>query len=200
MTERRIVMFNQVSADGFFSDRAGGLGFIVSDPEVHRRAVASMPEADTVLFGRHTYENFAAFWPGALKELKKAGPHGENRADPAFVAMAQWLNESKKLVASRTLTRAEWNNSEVVPHLDAQTVRALKQRAGKDILVFGSGTVVSQLSAARLIDEYRFVVCPVLLGAGRSLLSGASLELKLSLKEAVALPSGNVLMTYCPQR
>lgn len=196
MTERRIVMFNQVSADGFFSDSSGGLDWVVSDPEAHRRAVASMPETDAMLFGRRTYENFAAFWPGALKDLKKAGPHGENKADPAFLAMAQWLNETKKLVASRTLARADWNNSEVVPELTPEVVRALKRRPGKDILIFGSGTVVSQLSEALLIDEYRFVVCPVLLGSGQPLLRGVSLRRKLALKEAVALPSGNVLITY----
>ncbi|RYZ06426.1 MAG: hypothetical protein EOO73_15730 [Myxococcales bacterium] len=199
MTQRRVVMFNQVSADGFFSDSNGGLDWVVSDPEVHRRAVASMPATDAMLFGRRTYENFAAFWPGALEQMNEAGPHGENKADPGFVAMARWLDRTKKLVASRTLSRADWNNSKIVPELTPAVVRALKREPGKDILIFGSGTVVSQLSAAGLIDEYRFVVCPVLLGSGRPLLQGAALRLKLSLKEAVALPSGNVLVTYEPQ-
>ncbi|MDF3066005.1 MAG: deaminase [Polyangiaceae bacterium] len=200
MTERRIVMFNQVSADGFFSDSSGALDWVVNDPDVHRRAVARMPETGGILFGRRTYENFAAFWPGALADLQKAGPHGENKADPAFAAMAHWLNDTKKLVASRTLTRVDWNNTEVMPELNVQVVRALKKQPGKDILIFGSGTVVSQLSEAQLIDEYRFVVCPVLLGSGQSLLRSVSLRLKLDLKEALALPSGNVLVTYEPKR
>jgi dihydrofolate reductase len=196
MTERRIVMFNQVSADGFFSDSEGGLDWVVSDPELHRRAVASMPHTDTLLLGRRTYENFAAFWPGALNDLKKAGPHGENKADPGFLAMAEWLNETKKLVASRTLSRVEWNNSELIPELEPSVVRSLKRQPGRGILIFGSGTLVSQLTEARLIDEYRFVVCPVLLGSGHSLLRGVSSRLQVHLAEAAPLPSGNVLLTY----
>src|SRR3954468_927892 len=100
MTERRIVMFNQVSADGFFADANGGLDWVVSDPEVHARAVDSMPQTDTILFGRKTYEMFAAFWPNALKDKNVGGPHGSNKRDPAFEAMANWLNDTKKLVFS----------------------------------------------------------------------------------------------------
>jgi dihydrofolate reductase len=198
MTERPIVMFNQISADGYFSDARGALDWVVTDPEIHRRAVARMPEVDALLFGRRTYESFAGFWPGALRDLKAAGPHGENKADPTFLAMARWLNETRKLVASSTLRRAEWEPTEIVPSLNAHVVRAVKQRPGKGILIFGSGSIVSQLSEARLIDEYRFVISPVLLGSGASPLRGVDLRLKLALVEALPLPSGNVLLTYRP--
>jgi dihydrofolate reductase len=200
MTQRRIVMFNQVSADGFFSDSSGGLDWVVQDPELQQRAVAGVPETDTILLGRRTYESFAAFWPGVRWDLKSAGPHGENKADPAFLAMARWLNESKKLVASRTLLRPDWNNTELLPALTPQALLQLKQSPGKNVIIFGSGSVVSQLSEAQLIDEYRLVVCPVLLGSGHSLLRGVSLRLKLHLAEALPLRSGNVLLTYTTER
>jgi dihydrofolate reductase len=199
MTNRRIIMFNQVSADGFFSDAEGGLDWVVSDPEIHGRAVASMPECDTMLFGRRTYQQFESFWPGALKDLEKAGPHGENKQDPKFMAMARWLNDTKKLVFSRTLSRAGWNNSELRKTLDAGVIQELKRQPGKDMLLFGSGSLVSLLSDHRLIDEYRFVVCPVLLGQGKSALGGLHARLSLELREARAFPTGNVMLTYTPK-
>lgn len=196
MTERRIVMFNQVSADGFFSDPSGGLDWVVNDPELQAQAVAGMPRSDTILLGRRTYDNFAGFWPDALRDLNQAGPHGESPTDPAFVAMARWLNDTRKLVFSRTLRRAAWNNTEVLGELDATSLRALKRGPGKDILLFGSGSIVTQLSEQRLIDEYRFVVCPVLIGSGHTLFRSDRLRLGLELLSAQPLPSGNVLLTY----
>jgi dihydrofolate reductase len=196
MSARRIVMFNQVSADGFFSDPDGGLDWVVSDPEIHARAVAGMPTTDTILFGRRTYEQFASFWPHALENMDAAGPHRSSKRDPAFVAMAEWLNATKKLVLSTSLRQPSWHNSEVVPKLDAKAVARLKQQPGKDLLIFGSGSLVSQLSEHGLIDEYRFVVCPVLLGQGRTLLGDLSKRVSLKLLEAQAFTTGNVMLTY----
>lgn len=196
MSARRIVMFNQVSADGFFSDPEGGLDWVVSDPEIHARAVAGMSTTDTILFGRLTYEQFASFWPGALENLNTEGPHGSDKRDPAFAAMANWLNDTKKLVFSTSLREARWHNSEILPTLDAQSVAKLKQQPGKDLLIFGSGSVVSQLSQHGLIDEYRFVVCPLLLGEGRTLLGDLSKRVSLELLEAQAFRTGNVMLTY----
>lgn len=199
MPQRSLVMFNQVSADGFFADPAGGLDWVVSDPEVHARAVHSMPETDAMLFGRKTYEMFAAVWPHALEQLDAAGPHGADKRDPAFSAMVRWLNESKKLVVSRSLKQASWNNSELLRELDAAQIARLKQSPGKSILIFGSGSLVSQLSELGAIDEYRFVVCPVLLGRGRTLLGDVARRLSLTLLEAQPFRSGNVMLTYRPK-
>ncbi len=196
MTQRRIVMFNQVSADGYFSDAEGGLDWVVSDPEIHARAVEGMPHTDTIMFGRRTYEQFASFWPHALKDLGVSGPHGSNKADPAFSAMANWLNDTPKLVFSKSLKKPSWNRSEVLRELDPKHVAALKQAPGKDLLIFGSGTIVAQLTEHGLIDEYRFVVCPVLLGDGKTLLGELSQRVSLKLLEAVPFKSGNVMLTY----
>jgi dihydrofolate reductase len=196
VSARRIVMFNQVSADGFFSDPEGGLDWVVSDPEVHARAVESMPDTDTILFGRKTYQQFASFWPGALKNLDTAGPHGANKRDPAFAAMAHWLNDANKLVFSRSLKKATWNNSEISSNIDPKSLTELKRRPGKDLLIFGSGSIVSQLSELGLIDEYRFVVCPVLLGKGQPLLGEMPERVSLKLVEAKPFRSGNVMLTY----
>jgi dihydrofolate reductase len=196
MSLRRIVMFNQVSADGFFSDPEGGLDWVVSDPDIHARAVASMPDTDTILLGRKTYEQFASFWPNALKNLDATGPHGSNKRDPTFAAMAHWLNDTKKLVFSRSLQRATWNNSEISSKIDIKRLTKLKQQPGKDMLIFGSGSLVSALSEHGLIDEYRFVICPVLLGQGQPLLGEMPERVSLRLVEAKPFPSGNVMLTY----
>jgi dihydrofolate reductase len=196
MTQRRIVMFNQVSADGFFADPQGGLDWVVPDPELQRRAVASMPSTDCILLGRRTYDAFAGFWPHALRDSSTPGPHGESKHDPTFVAMARWLNDTQKLVLSRSLARPSWGPAEVLRQIDPAEITARKRASGKDILIFGSGSVVSQLSEHGLIDEYRFVVCPLLLGRGRPLLGELDQRVPLKLDSADSLPSGNVLLTY----
>lgn len=200
MTQRSIVTYTQVSADGFFADPEGGLDWVVSDPEVHARAVQGMPHTDLMLFGRKTYQMFAGFWPQALKNLEEAGPHGADKRDPAFTAMARWLNDTKKLVASRSLQRADWSNSELCRDFDAAKVRQIKESAGKSILIFGSGSLVSQLAEWGAVDEYRFLVCPVLLGRGRTLLGNMAQRLALELMEAQSFPTGNVMLTYRPRR
>jgi dihydrofolate reductase len=196
MTERRIVMFNQVSADGFFSDPEGRVDWAVSDSEVQRRALAGMPKTDCMLFGRRTYQQFASFWPDALKDQDSEGPHGESKRDPAFVAMARWLDETRKLVFSKTLTRVSWHNSELRTELDPEAIRRLKREPGKDLLIFGSGSLISQLSEQRLIDEYRFVVSPLLLGKGRTLLGDMADRVQLRLALAEPFASGAVMLTY----
>ncbi len=111
---------------------------MVSDPEIHAHAVSGMPQTDTILFGRKTYDLFASFWPHALDDLDTSGPHGSRKRDPAFAAMANWLNETRKLVFSRSLKAATWHNSHV-SELDPQRISALKREPGQDLLLFGSG-------------------------------------------------------------
>jgi len=89
-------------------------------------------------------------------------------------AIAAWMNDATKLVFSRTLKEVTWNNARLVRELDVDEITALKQRPGKNMMIFGSASIVSQLTQHGLIDEYRFVVCPVFLGDGRRLLEGTS--------------------------
>jgi dihydrofolate reductase len=106
------------------------------------------------------------------------------------------LNETTKLVSSRTLKDVTWRHSRLLHELDPHEVEAMKKRPGKDLMIFGSGSIVSQLTQHGLIDEYQFVVCPVLLGSGRPLLSGMSKSLRLHLLEAKQYPSGDVALRY----
>jgi dihydrofolate reductase len=159
-SSRRIVAFDWLSADGYFAGRDGNLNWVVPDDEQAKAAAAGMPAADTVLFGRRTYELFEGFWRHA---------------------------------------QVTWNNARVVRGLDVDELAALKQLRGKTIMIFGSGSIVSQLTQHGLIDEYQFVVCPVFLGDGRRLLEGVSNSVKLELLESRKYPSGDVSLRYAPR-
>jgi len=199
---RRIVAFNRVTADGYFAGLDGNLEWVVPDDEVDKAGAERMPNTDTVLFGRRTYELFAGFWPHALDDSSTApDPHGAGRRSRAMRAMAIWLNEATKLVFSRTLKDVTWRNSRLLHKLDPREIAAMKKQPGKDMIIFGSGSIVSQLTQHGLIDEYQFVVSPTLLGSGRPLVSGVSKSSRLDLLETKAYQSGNVMLRYArPKR
>jgi len=199
----RITAFNRVSADGYFAAPDGGLDWIVPDPELDRWAMenayssaARAPGAypGTVLFGRRTYDLFEVFWPKALD-----GAGGDPRLRYSEIRdMAIWLNAARKLVFSRTRTAVSWSNTRLIPTFDPLEIEKMKREPGGDFLIFGSGSITSLLTQHGLIDEYQFVVTPVLLGDGRMLISGVSRRPRLELVESKVFPSGNVLLRYRP--
>jgi len=196
---RRIVMFNRVTADGYFAGVDGNLNWVVPDQELDRSAAAAIERADTdtILFGRRTYELFEAFWSRAIDDSPTSpDPHDAGRRSPEMRVMARMLNEMTKLVFSRTLKEVTWRNSRLVRELDPRAIEAMKQQSGKDMIVFGSGSIVSQLTQHGLIDEYQFVVSPILLGSGRALISRVSRSVRVDLQEAKKYPSGNVMLRY----
>lgn len=182
---RRIVVFDRVSADGFFSSLDGRLDWVVPDEELDRAGAEAMPNADTILFGRRTYDMFESFWP-----------HATDDADPVRRAMARWINDATKLVFSRSRKDVSWQNSRLLHALDPRAIEALKKERGKDMMLFGSGSIVSQLTQHGLIDEYQLVVNPILLGSGRTLLAGVSKTTRLELAQARPSSAGNVLLRY----
>jgi len=109
------------------------------------------------------------------------------------------MNDATKLVFSRTLKEVTWNSARLVRELDVDEITALKQRPGKNMMIFGSASIVSQLTQHGLIDEYQFVVCPVFLGDGRRLLEGTSQSVKLELLETRKYPSGDISLRYAPR-
>jgi dihydrofolate reductase len=195
---RRIVMFNWVTADGYFAGPDGNLDWVVPDEEQARMAAKDISGFDTVLFGRRTYEIFEAFWAHVVVDDSGTvpDPHHPGRRSAEHGAIAIALNKMTKLVFSKTLEDLTWSNARLLRDLDPREIESMKEQPGKDLIVFGSGSVVSQLTQHRLIDEYQFVVCPILLGSGRPLLSGVSKRLRLDLLEAKALPSGDVMLRY----
>lgn len=200
MGTRRIVMFNQVSADGYFAAPDGNLNWVVQEPKVYQEGVASLPQVDTMLFGRKTYEMFESFWPHALDDSKTApDPHAPGKRTEEAREMAVWINESPKLVISKSRQSVTWKNSKLLRSFEPRAIEALKKESGGDIMVFGSGSIVAQLSQHRLIDDYLFVVMPVLLGQGRVMLDSSDARLSLKLRSAKSFDSGVVLLHYIPK-
>jgi dihydrofolate reductase len=115
-------------------------------------------------------------------------------ASPEEKDYARKLNAMRKVVLSRTLASADWHNSEVWREIDAAAVQKLKEEAGKDILIYGSASIVQQLTSLGLIDEYQVLVHPVVLGGGKSLFGDAKANLELV--SAKPFNSGVVLLTY----
>ena len=110
--------------------------------------------------------------------------------------MAVWIHEATKLVFSRTLKQVTWKNSRLLHELDPGEIETLKRQPGPDMMIFGSGSIASQLTQHGLIDEYQLVVSPILLGSGRSLISEVPRSQRLDLLEAKPYPSGNVKLRY----
>ena len=195
---RRIVMFNWVTADGYFAGTDGNLDWVVPDQEQTKAAAAEITNFDTVLFGRRTYEVFEAFWRQTVVDASGTvpDPHHPGRRSPEHGAIAMALNRMAKIVFSRSMKDASWENSRLLRELDPRGIAAMKAQPGKDLIIFGSGSIVSQLTEHGLIDEYQFAVCPVLLGSGQPLLRDLSKRLRLNLLEAKPLPSGDVILRY----
>jgi dihydrofolate reductase len=195
---RRIVTFDWVTADGYFAAPDGNLDWVVPDEEQARAAAASISAFDTALFGRRTYEIFAGFWGHVV--VDDAGtvpdPHRPGRRSPEHGAVAIALNKMSKLVFSRSMKVVTWSTSHLVRELDPREIEAMKRQPGKDMIIFGSGSIVSQLTRHGLIDEYQFTVCPIFLGRGQSLLTGVSQHVRLDLLESKGLPSGDVMLRY----
>lgn len=189
---RRILMFNRVSADGYFATEDGNLAWATPDPELDQAAASRLGDVGTILFGRKTYDAFESFWPHALDE----DPHAPGRKSKEIRAMGQWINDAEKIVFSRTRKEVPWKNSVLHHDFDPAAVAAMKRGRGADMIIFGSGTIVSLLTKHGLIDDYEYVVCPLLLGNGQSMIRGLPASTNLKLVESKATAAGNVVLRY----
>ncbi len=182
---RKIIVQEMLSADGFFCGPKGEIDWHLVDAEFNDAAVGFLDTLDTLIFGRVTYDLMAGYWPteGALKD------------DPR---VAERMNALQKIVFSTTIDRSPWNNTVMKNTIDAKEIAGLKHAEGKDIAIFGSGMVVAQLARLGLIDGYRFIVNPVVLGVGRTLFATAPQRYALSLQDVKRFASGNVLLAYAP--
>lgn len=184
---RKLTVFNLVSLDGYFTGEDGDISWHVVDEEFQELANRAANSGNTLLFGRVTYELMAGFWP--TPEAHKTDP-----------VVAAGMNESEKIVFSRTLDKVEWNDTRLVKGDMIAEVKKLKEGAGRDLTVLGSGSIVAQLAAADLIDEYQILVNPVVLGRGRTMFEGIGTRLHLKLLSARTFSNGNVLLCYAPTR
>lgn len=180
---RKLISFTAISLDGYYKGADGAFDFANVDQEFFDFSNHQDAYIDTLMFGRETYENMAAYWPNATD------------SDPE---VTDFMNSVQKVVVSSTLKKAEWNNTELAGRdLDA-TVKALKQQPGKEIALFGSVQLTASLLELGLVDELRVIVFPILLGEGVSLFSTLDQRVPLQLWQTRTFHSGNVLLTYRP--
>jgi dihydrofolate reductase len=183
---RKVIVFNRISIDGYFSETDGSThNWFIADPEVDR-AAHEMMNPDTIIFGRKTYQLFESFWHGAAEEPS---------SPPEIRTLADELNAMTKLVFSGTLEELKWKNSILVKNDLPAEIKKLKNGNGPDMVIFGSGTIAQQLTDEMLIDEYLLVVTPVILGSGISFFNGVKKH-RLNLLEARSFKSGNVILHY----
>jgi dihydrofolate reductase len=156
---RQIIAFDHVSVDGYFAGEDGNLDWIVPDEELTQSNLENMAEADTILFGRRTYEMFESFWPEAMKDPRGVeDPHAKGRRSEPIRRVGEWINNATKIVFSRTRSAVTWQGSRLIREFSAKEIEALKQAAGKNMLLLGSGELTRLMARSGLIDEYRFGV------------------------------------------
>ncbi len=182
---KKLLMFNLISLDGFFEGNNRDISWHNIDAEFNEFAIEMLNSVEMLIFGRVTYELMMSYWP--TQAAKKDDP-----------IVADKMNNIPKLVFSRTLDKADWKNTILVKDNIEQKVRETKQQPGKDIMIMGSGSIVSQLTRSRLIDEYRIMLSPVVLQKGTPLFKGISNRLALELISVRTFGNGNVLLCYKP--
>jgi dihydrofolate reductase len=184
----RVIVFNQVSLDGYFSDANGDASWAhKSDPEWNAFVAENASGGGTLAFGRITYEMMASFWP--TPTAQKLAP-----------VVAKQMSALPKVVFSRTLKEASWENTTVIEEASPAAIRKLKKESARDIVIMGSGSIVAQLAEGGLIDEYQLVVNPIVLGSGRTLFEGVTRKLALRRTTTRMFENGNVLLCYAPDR
>lgn len=194
---RKVIVNEFMSLDGVVQapggvdeDTSGGFAHggwhmrYMEDELAQRWVLASIVEAGGFLLGRRTYELFAAYWPNASEEEQ---------------VIAEPLNSKPKHVASRTLTEPlEWQNSTLVEGDLAVAVAALKQDGGSDLHVIGSSELVRTLIEHDLVDEFRLMIDPVVLGGGKRIFGDDGLLRPFRLVDGQITSTGAILATYAP--
>jgi dihydrofolate reductase len=185
---RRVIVFNSMTVDGYFVDLRGDMSWAHNnDPEFNTFVQGNASSGGgELLFGRITYEMMAGYWPTPMAI----------KGDPI---VAKAMNELPKVVFSRTMEKAAWNNTKLVKGDPAAEVRKMKKEAGHDMVIMGSGSIVSHLAQEGLIDEYQVVIVPVALGRGRTQFDGMKERLALKLTNSRVFQNGNVFLCYQPK-
>ena len=179
---RKLIMFNMITLDGYFEgEKNWDLDFheLVWGKELEQFSIEQLKSADMLVFGGVTYEGMAKYWTTAEGEI------------------ANFMNRIQKVVCSRALKTANWNNTTIVGDAIAELPK-LKQQGDGNMFVFGSSILCEALTKEKLFDEYRLVIVPVILGKGRRLFNQELNYQKLKLLEARPLSTGGVILRYAP--
>ena len=182
---RKLIASEWVTLDGVFDADTMSQWFEPYDSHDRANYIRdSVLAAGALLLGHTTYTMLGAYW--STKRNNEAG-------------IADKLNSMPKHVAASTTPEVHWNNSTVVSGNVEQEATKLKQQPGQDVLIIGSGTLVRSLMSAGLIDEFRFLVHPIVTGTGKRFFNSDTAEQKLRLVTSAAFSGGVLLLCYQPQ-
>jgi len=183
---RKIIVSTWLTLDGVFDAESMGQWFAPYDSEDRQTYIRDgILHSGAFIFGRKTYEMLAPYW-SSLKNNE--------------MGVADQLNNSPKYVVSTTLQKADWNNSTIINGQVMDEIAQLKKTPGKDIQIEGSADLIKSLAAANLIDEYRFLVHPVIMGSGKRFFQDSEQMAGLQLVKTQTLDKGVVLLCYQPAK
>lgn len=178
-----------VSLDGFIAGSDDDLSWFRADDEFNEFSLGEIKKFDTVILARHAYQLFEGYWPTAP-------------ADPSInkydLEIAYIINDMEKLVFSRTLTEVGWRNSRLRREVDPDEINGIKQQTGRDMVIYGGAGLARSFMNLHLIDEFRLLVHPILLGEGKALFEGVKGPINLRCKEVRRFESGIVALYHEP--
>ncbi len=175
------------SLNGFVADANGSMSWVNVDQEMFDLALERTLAADTALYGRITFGMMEAYWPTAADQ-----PH----ATKHDIEHSEWYNQVSKVVVSKTLKSTALKNTSIISENLIDEIRNLKQLDGKEIIMFGSPSLIHQLTAENLIDDYWLFVNPILLGSGIPLFKPFNQSINLKLISTQIFPSGVICLHY----
>jgi dihydrofolate reductase len=184
---RRLVLFMHVSLDGFVAGPNGEMDWIKVDDQMFEYAGQRTNESDTALYGRVTYQMMEGYWPTAASQ-PNATKHD--------IEHSTWYNKVDKVILSKTMEGQQLPNTIIISDDIEHRVKALKQQAGKEIIIFGSPSASHTLMQYGLIDEFWLFVNPILLGQGIPLFKNIQQTTGLKLMTTATFDSGVVCLQY----
>jgi len=188
---RKIIVFNRISIDGYFASlnqETWGMDWFIFDPEVDKaaRELGDSKEPPLLLMGGITYSGFERSWVPHLTDPN---------SPPAMRTVAEELTKMTKLVFSKSIKTSNWENTRLFTGDLTDEIRKIKQDKGADIMIMGSGSIIQQLAKVNLIDDYIFIVSPVIAGQGKTMFSNVP-QIGLKLMSSQSFASGNLLLHY----
>jgi dihydrofolate reductase len=181
---RKVVLLEHISLDGYIGGTNGEMDWVKLCDEQWQRVTEISNTADAALYGRVTFQMMESYWPTA-GEQPGASQHDKDHSN--------WLKDATKLVVSKTLTASDWKGTRFISGDASEAIAKIKQEPGKNIFLLGSPTLVRELDAHGLIDDYWLYLNPTALGSGLPIFAGKT---TLKLVESKALPTGVVELHY----
>jgi dihydrofolate reductase len=181
----KLSVFNFITLNGFYKGVNNDIGWHKHGEEEGEFSAEGAQSDSVILFGRVTYDMMYSFWPTPM-------------AMESMPVVADGMNNSEKIVFSRTLKKAGWNNTRIISSHAVEEIKKLKKALQKDMIILGSGSIVTLCAEHGLIDTYQIMIDPVAIGNGTPLFNGMKRQLDLRLTSTRTFKSGVILLNYEP--